>query len=542
MNIIGSIESSGQEIYSIGRFKRALSILTKRRANKSILIRGVHGIGKSSIIKQWAKDKAKELGLEFIPFTQVSLSSIQRVINPDIEPVNDGKIQFDCSKHFLFYDIRASQRDQVDFIGAIDKSVGITRFIPTDWIVLISQPNIHGVILLDEIDQATKNVQNALFEFIHDRRINSNEISDHIYVFAAGNSGTGSSLYGLKPMSAALVDRFWMVTLSPTVDEWIEWARSKNKTSYNIAATFFSDDSKKMYLDYPSDNKVSDAVYQSRRSWADFCEDFQTIIEQSGLESQFAFNKEESYFSIPKEFDISLANDVALGYLGSGTSAKFVEYLRNSLPSITLDDILKGNWNPEDMPRNIDITTSMEAFFKGDINDYIEFVGNDDAGRPHYRALPTIHNLAKFLEDCYEYSHEISTIVKDMFMLSLISCKSDDVNARIEHFQKWACLAAHGGIEYGRLTDDDGPLMHILATISEKEEFKNDGLETVYRPIYSDWAKKKNAERNNYIQSTPDVNLYKEDDTKIVSGVILEDGSIGKPIPSLDELIEEMAQ
>ena len=63
----------------------------------------------------------------------------------------------------------------------------------------------------------------------------------------------------------------------------------------------------------------------------------------------------------------------------------------------------------------------------------------------------------------------------------------------------------------------------------------------MYRPIYSDWAKKKNAERNNYIQSTPDVNLYKEDDTKILEGVILEDGSIGKPIPSLDELTEKMA-
>jgi MoxR-like ATPase len=544
------IEVNGSDIYSIQRLKNAVGVVTKRPAHKSILIRGGHGLGKSSVVKEIAQESAVRYGLQFVKFEDVSRASIIKLVNPDHVPNEREKvgIDFDPQKHYVMIDLRVAQRDHVDFVGALDKSTGITQFIATDFITLFSAKDAKGMIFLDEIDQGTAAVQKAIFQLVHDREINSMKISDHVSIFAAGNSGIGSSVYGLKSMSAALIDRFWVATLFPTSQEWINWAKTHQRLSFDLIANFFEDDSRKIYLDYPTDNKSSDAVLQSRRSWANFASDFDEIIEMSGMRDKIRYFADQDYYQIPPGFNIDLVKDVALGYLGTNATFKFVEFLKNSLPSITVDDIMQGKWNPDDMPKEADIVYCMESIFSN-VSKFTQFVGNDANGHPQYQVIEEFNNVAKFIEDYYEYSHVIQEIVFSILFSKMHETPKEiigDRNAQSHYVAMHQAFMAKGGIEYGRIVDEDGPLMHIIATKYEKPEFRNDILGSEYMPRFSDEAKKKrmakiqhereNRENLNLYQKGERMNLNVMDDTKMTpEEYAYTFGDVPKEIPQENE-------
>lgn len=157
------------------------SIVPKLPADISVLVAGATGIGKSDIFHQIGKD----LGLPVI-------------------------------------DRRLSQMTEGDIIGLPSLEDGTTKFVPVDWIIKASKQPV--VLFLDEINRATVEVQQCAFQLVLDREINGTKLHPETRIYAAVNAGAN---YQVNDMGPALLRRFWSTSLEPTVDDWLEWARSR---------------------------------------------------------------------------------------------------------------------------------------------------------------------------------------------------------------------------------------------------------------------------------------------------------------------------
>jgi hypothetical protein len=150
--------------------------------HSSILVRGPHGIGKSQL--------AHQLGDE------LSLPIVDR---------------------------RLSQMSEGDMVGLPELVDGVTRFCPPDWYVKACKAPV--VLLLDEINRATPEVMQAAFQIVLDRELNGHKLHKDTRIIACVNA---SADYQVNEMDPALLDRFWVVDLEPTIDDWIEWAQENS--------------------------------------------------------------------------------------------------------------------------------------------------------------------------------------------------------------------------------------------------------------------------------------------------------------------------
>lgn len=177
----------------------------------SLFIWGSPGIGKSTAVRDFAKELAKELGREYREWSELTKEDREAIKkNPE--------------KYFLLYDIRLSQFDPSDLRGlpGLNGADTVEWKIP-DWVYIFSRKNIAGIIFFDEINLAPPSVQASAYQIILDRVISDTRISDGVMIVSAGNRIEDANVYDLpKPLQ----NRFLHVVLRvPTIEEWTEWAQ-----------------------------------------------------------------------------------------------------------------------------------------------------------------------------------------------------------------------------------------------------------------------------------------------------------------------------
>jgi len=156
-------------------------------ADQSILIRGPHGIGKSALVSQIASESKLSDGTVGLPLI----------------------------------DRRLAQMTEGDIIGLPEMKDGVTRFCPVDWLLRACREPV--VLFLDELNRATVEVQQCAFQLVLDRELNGHKLHPETRVFCAINA---SPEYQVNEMDPALLDRFWVVDLEPSSEDWINWAQS----------------------------------------------------------------------------------------------------------------------------------------------------------------------------------------------------------------------------------------------------------------------------------------------------------------------------
>lgn len=187
-----------------------------------VLIYGDAGVGKSWAVKKFAKLKAKELGYSEEEFIDINdLPSNQARTNA----VTQG------NKVFLFFDVRVAGMTEQDFMGIPNIIGSETEYLTTKklfWAWAVTQPNVIGILFLDEINQANEQVKKALYSVINpsDRMIFDTHISDDIMIVGAGNLPSQDPAAENEPLSAALNRRFkaGTVVLDIDVTQWLNWA------------------------------------------------------------------------------------------------------------------------------------------------------------------------------------------------------------------------------------------------------------------------------------------------------------------------------
>ena len=160
-------------------------IPTYHKAGIPLFLWGSHGIGKSSIIHQYAR-------------------------------VVDARV----------VDIRLSQFDPVDLRGLPSPSGDSTRWLAPAILPFVGNPNFPAdrpiILFLDECAQASPAVQAAAFQLVLDRRVGEHQLLPNVYIIAASNRSSDRA--GVNRLATPLLNRFTHVEVISDFDAWKAWA------------------------------------------------------------------------------------------------------------------------------------------------------------------------------------------------------------------------------------------------------------------------------------------------------------------------------
>ena len=199
-------------------FSKCVDHVTNIR--KPVLLRARHGVGKSSVVYDYAKVKG--------------LPVIER---------------------------RASQMTEGDLLGLPRVDEDCTQWLPPVWLkIACSQP---VVLFVDEIDRATPEVRQGFFELTDSRKIAGSHLHPDTLVFAAVNGGEHSSQYQVGEMDPAELDRWVVFDIEPSVEDWTTWAEKDNNIN-KIVVDFIRQNPQ--HLEHTDDFEPN-KLYPSRRSW-----------------------------------------------------------------------------------------------------------------------------------------------------------------------------------------------------------------------------------------------------------------------------------
>ena len=188
------------------------------RVKKPILLRGRHGVGKSCVVYQ----TAAALGL------------------PVVER-------------------RASQMTEGDLVGLPVIDGECTRFNPPDWFKQACNEPV--ALFLDEVDRATIEVRQGIFELTDSRKLNGYALHPDTLIFAAVNGGEHGEQYQVGEMDPAELDRWTVFDVEPTVEDWLDWAKGNVD---GVIWDFINQN--RGHLEHVGDFEPN-KVYPSRRSW-----------------------------------------------------------------------------------------------------------------------------------------------------------------------------------------------------------------------------------------------------------------------------------
>ena len=243
---------------------------------KPILLRGRHGIGKSCVVYQ----TAEALGL------------------PVVER-------------------RASQMTEGDLVGLPSTDGNCTSFNPPDWYTEACQNAV--VLFLDEIDRATMEVRQGIFELTDSRKLNGHALHKDTLVFAAVNGGEHGAQYQVGEMDPAELDRWTVFDVEPTHEDWLNWANGKVD---GLVWDFINQN--RNHLEHIGEFEPN-KVYPSRRSWDRFSE---CLVSGDLLGDNVKENTEPVYH-------------LATAFVGFEAAVAFTDFIKTYEKLVTVADILE---------------------------------------------------------------------------------------------------------------------------------------------------------------------------------------------------------
>jgi len=200
-------------------FSKAVSFVLDIK--KPVLIRGRHGIGKSELVYQLAEAR--------------NMPVVER---------------------------RASQMTEGDLLGLPSIKGNKTTWMAPDWFLQACRKPV--VLFLDEIDRATIEVRQGIFELTDSRKLNGHHLHDDTLILGAVNGGVYGSQYDVGEFDPAELDRWTVFDVEPDAKDWLDWAKDKVSSEvWNFIAENHS------HLEHKDDMEPN-KVYPSRRSWVRF--------------------------------------------------------------------------------------------------------------------------------------------------------------------------------------------------------------------------------------------------------------------------------
>tara|TARA_R100001082_G_scaffold51812_1_gene28246 strand:- start:161 stop:1072 length:912 start_codon:yes stop_codon:yes gene_type:complete len=146
-----------------------------------------------------------------------------------------------------------------DLVGLPVIAGDTTTFNPPDWFKQACNEPV--VLFLDEVDRATIEVRQGIFELTDSRKLNGHALHENTLVFAAVNGGEHGEQYQVGEMDPAELDRWTVFDVEPTCEDWLDWAKGNVD---DVVWDFINQN--RGHLEHVGDFEPN-KVYPSRRSW-----------------------------------------------------------------------------------------------------------------------------------------------------------------------------------------------------------------------------------------------------------------------------------
>ena len=289
-----------------------------------VLVRGRHGVGKSEIVYQIAA--ARDL--------------------PVVER-------------------RASQMTEGDLLGlpdTTDTASGrkATTWNAPDWMVTACEQPV--LLFLDEVDRATMEVRQGLFELTDSRKINGWQLHPETLIVAAVNGGEHGAQYQVGEMDPAELDRWTVFDIEPTVEDWLRWANDGNTNG--VLWDFINQN--RNHLEHSGDFEPN-KVYPSRRSWKRFNDSATVagVFEEGG--------------------DTGLLFHLATAFVGFEAAVSLKDFVDRYEWQVTIEDILDAG--------------EVAKTAQWGINDHAAMIEKFEASQTFAETLtePQVQNLADYV-------------------------------------------------------------------------------------------------------------------------------------------------
>lgn len=300
------------------------NLAVKMPAWTSMLLRANHGVGKSKIVRQVSHTIRANLIKTALENTVVHDRN-GRVINlDDVRKflADNGEGDF-----YPFIDRRLSQMTEGDMIGLPNINEDSTKFNPPDWYKLACDRP--AVLFLDEINRATPEIMQAAFQIVLDRELNGWQLHPLTRVYAAIND---SSAYTVNEMDPALLDRFFVTDLEPSLKEWCAWARNDDPVHggnlHHMFPDFIEGNQKHDGTNWLTPPKKCEAggVHPSPRSW----ESLHSALVHAGIMEQ------------P---DSELFYHFSMGFVGVEAAIAFSSFCKTYDTQVSGEDIVEKYHN-----------------------------------------------------------------------------------------------------------------------------------------------------------------------------------------------------
>lgn len=166
---------------------------------------GHAGIGKSTVVKQYAQDK----GYKFFPFYLGTQSDLGDILG------------------------------LASFVKDKNGSEIATTFATPLWLkdtieYCTNNPESGAIIFLDEFNRARRDILNGMFSLALDKTFHTLTLPKNCHVVAAGNPPT-DEYYTTDINETALMSRFCHIKLEPGFNEWLSYAKESNFESTIVA-------------------------------------------------------------------------------------------------------------------------------------------------------------------------------------------------------------------------------------------------------------------------------------------------------------------
>lgn len=256
-----------------------LMIAAAAIADDAVIMEGLHGIGKSAIVKQYTKE-------------------------------NDYHIE----------ELFLSHQEVGDIIG-IPHTISDGKDTLTTWSVPVWLQRMRkaadrgqkSVLFLDELNRAPIDVRQSALQLVLERKIHEHELpivdGARTLVVAAINP---SDDYQVDELDPALLDRFLFISIDPDTKAWLKWMREEQKNQ--VVRDFIAEYPDRLHFT-PKDGKRG----ASPRSWtklADYMDNIQKI-------------------------DPEILFQVMKGKVGSELASQFFTFYKNYVDVVKIADIEK---------------------------------------------------------------------------------------------------------------------------------------------------------------------------------------------------------
>lgn len=204
--------------------------------NDVLMVNGVHGIGKSEKIANWAKDNNRH-----------------------------------C------FSLLTSTMEPSDLTGLpmFDERNNSTAWAKPDWfqqIIDLDKEGVSSVLFLDELNRGNVETLNTCLELCLNKRIHTHVLPKTCMIVAATNPSNGK--YRVQRLDPALVNRFLVINYEASVSEWLQWG--KDQDVHPAVLSFISkNEDKLVYSDERSEQSATP------RSWHMLSKNLK-VLEEKG--------------------------------------------------------------------------------------------------------------------------------------------------------------------------------------------------------------------------------------------------------------------